>query len=89
VQVPDSDLYRIRTTLVGRPAVEPDYEEEHPHGVALPALCLRRLQLPHVGCQPDCLGRQRDGDCLAELVRGREGWEIDIDRDGYWNLVGG
>jgi hypothetical protein len=75
-----------RTFLVGRPAYEPDPDAEHaePEGRAIPSGCLRKLNVPHGVCEMDCPGRQRDGGCFAELVRGRSEWTVELDRDGYW-----
>ena len=75
-----------RTFLVGRPAYEPDLEADRPppEGVALPSGCLRKLNIPDAACEAECAGRQRDGSCLAERVRGRESWTAELDRDGCW-----
>ena len=77
-----------RTFLVGRPAYEPDLEADRPpsEGVALPPGCLRKLNIPDAVCEADCAGRQRDGSCFAEQVRGRSAWQAELDRDGYWVL---
>lgn len=75
-----------RTFLVGRPAYEPDLEADRPppEGVALPSGCVRKLNIPDAACEPECAGRQRDDGCLAELVRGRTEWLVELDRDGFW-----
>lgn len=73
----------IGAGLTGRPTVRPPLEPEldpdrepEPDGMALPSLCVRRLQLPEQiavrsggGCPDECPGRQPDGGCLADLIR--------------------
>lgn len=77
----------IRVSLTGRERYEPEFvEDAQPEGMALPAPCLRRLQVPHAICSSECAGRQRDGGCAAELVRGRDTWRFTIDREGFWVL---
>ena len=73
----------------------PFYAEPPAEGPAIPGRCLRLLNSPNPlilgGCGGDCPGLQRDGTCLAEVVRecqrqGRE-WKFEIDPEGYWTLV--
>lgn len=80
----------IRATLVGREAYEPEYVEDAPppEGLAIPSGCSRHLNIPDHVCEVECPGRQRDGGCFAELVRGREGWSVTLDVDGFWILSG-
>jgi hypothetical protein len=72
-----------------RERYEPEYVENapQPEGMALPAGCIRRLQLPQATCEVSCAGRQRDGGCCADLVRDRASWQFVIDKDGYWQLI--
>ena len=83
-----TDQPPIRASLVGREKYEAEFDEDAPapDGLALPSGCLRRLQIPGWACQADCAGVQRDGGCLAELVRGRTGWSMSVDADGFWVL---
>lgn len=87
--------------LMGRPQVRPistDLEEEplRPEGqrASMPANCLRVLNSPLAperggGCQHDCPGRQRDGGCLADIVRDAGSQcAFEIDADGYWVHIG-
>ncbi len=86
-----TDQPPLRVTLQGRVQEQPVYDEAEPRseGLALPAPCIRRLAMPtDPGCQPDCVGRQRDGGCCADLVRGRESWSFTVDVDGFWVLSG-
>lgn len=78
----------IRATLVGRDVYVAEFDEDPPppDGRALPSGCMRALQIPGQGCSESCAGVQRDGGCLAELVRGRESWSMTIDPEGFWVL---
>lgn len=78
----------LRYSLVGREKYEPEVAEDaQPEGLALPSGCIRRLSIPDAMCEVECAGRQRDGGCAAELVRGQEAWRFTIDVDGFWVLV--
>lgn len=78
----------IRATLVGRDAYVAEFDEDAPppEGLAIPSGCSRHLNIPGHVCETECAGRQRDGGCFAELVRGRESWSVVLDVDGFWVL---
>lgn len=66
----------------------------------MPPNCLRVLSSPLPvdrggGCNMDCPGRQRDGSCLAEIVKAANAagleWEFEITRVGetiWWDYIG-
>lgn len=79
----------IRVTLVGREKYEPEFDEDAlpPEGTAIPSGCLRHLNIPGHVCEGECAGRQRDGSCLAELVKAAPaGWSMTLDDEGFWNI---
>jgi hypothetical protein len=67
--------------------------EDPAPGQAIPPGCLRVLSLPEgrVTCHADCKGYQRDGGCLAEIIREPlsrgEKVEFEVDQDGYWTVA--
>jgi hypothetical protein len=72
----------------------PVYAQPPGAGPAIPAGCLRRLTLPggtH-NCDAYCAGRQRDGGCLADVVRAAQAagleWRFELDPDGFWTYAG-
>lgn len=84
-----SDAPPLRVTLAGREKYVAEFEEDAPppDGTALPAGCIRRLAIPGHSCEGECAGVQRDGGCLAELVKAAPaGWSMTIDVDGFWVL---
>lgn len=60
-----------RGLMSGRPLDYEELDENRESGTspALPPLCLRSLQSPRPECGINCPGQQRDGACLADLVR--------------------
>lgn len=72
-----------------------DEEEEAPDGwrPAMPSPCLRVFSSPHPQeCPMDCVGRQYDETCLADVVREANEagvkWVFELDRDGRWIYSG-
>lgn len=67
---------------------------------SMPSNCLRVLSSPLAverggGCNMDCPGRQRDGACLAEIVKAANAagveWEFEVSRVGemiWWDYIG-
>lgn len=79
--------------MSGRPLPLEDLEEEGPPApLALPPLCVRRLQTGRrYGCDFNCPGQQPDGSCLCDIAEAEwnEGRQplFEIDKDGYWCLL--
>lgn len=77
-KVPEVPIIRGQSGLTGRPNVRPvpDVLETEPgmppppaEGLSIPSPCLRSLQSFRPECQPDCIGLQSDGSCLADIYR--------------------
>ena len=109
--MPDDQVPIVRgaSGLTGRlpivREVDPEELDENglpPHGQraagqAVPPACLRVLSLPEgrADCHFDCPGQQRDGSCLAALIRlanaHRVNWRLEVVREGervWWDYVG-
>ena len=73
-----------------RPLQESELEDAPPEQTinAIPAHCRRVMNSFSIECSDLCEGAQKDGSCLLSKIRGRESWQFELDRDGYWELVG-